>query len=194
MLSDLQSIAYNRLMQAKLEFRSDVVITRETSVESILQLLLKNRQITDSQSFLSPPFPESKLKTKKISKLIKSFLNSQKNILIYGDYDVDGLTSTAILWQSLYLLNKNTFPFIPHREIDGYGFKASSFFRLQKEKNINFDLLITVDNGIVADTEFAKIKAKYPDMTILVIDHHLANGKLKNIDALFIQLIPLLQP
>ena len=172
-------------MQAKLEFRSDVVITRETSVESILQLLLKNRQITDSQSFLSPPFPESKLKTKKISKLIKSFLNSQKNILIYGDYDVDGLTSTAILWQSLYLLNKNTFPFIPHREIDGYGFKASSFFRLQKEKNINFDLLITVDNGIVADTEFAKIKAKYPDMTILVIDHHLANGKLKNIDALF---------
>ena len=185
MLSDLQSIAYNRLMQAKLEFRSDVVITRETSVESILQLLLKNRQITDSQSFLSPPFPESKLKTKKISKLIKSFLNSQKNILIYGDYDVDGLTSTAILWQSLYLLNKNTFPFIPHREIDGYGFKASSFFRLQKEKNINFDLLITVDNGIVADTEFAKIKAKYPDMTILVIDHHLANGKLKNIDALF---------
>lgn len=185
MLSDLQSIAYNRHMQAKLELKSDVTITRETSAESILKLLLKNRQITDSQSFLSPPFPATKLKTKKIFKLIKSFLDSQKNILIYGDYDVDGLTSTAILWQALYPLSQKVFPFIPHREIDGYGFKSSSFFRIQAEKNITFDLLITVDNGIVADSEFAKIKAKNPNIKIIVIDHHFPSGELKFADALF---------
>lgn len=185
MLSDLQSIAYNRHMQVKLNLLSDITITRETPSKILIDLLLKNRQITDIDSFLKPPFPEFKLNSKKAIKLIQKYLDTQKNILIYGDYDVDGLTSTAILWQVLYSLNKNTTPFIPHREIDGYGFKANSFFRIQKEKNINFDLLITVDNGIVADAEFAKIKAKNPNIKILVIDHHLANGKLKNIDDLF---------
>lgn len=185
MLSSLQSIAYNRLMQVKLNFLSDNTITRETPSETILDLLLKNRQITDFDHFLKPPFPEFKLDSSTAVKIINSFIKGQKNILIYGDYDVDGLTSTAILWQSLYPLNNKIIPFIPHREIDGYGLKASSFFRIQTEKNINFDLLITVDNGIVADAEFAKIKAKNPDIKILVIDHHIANGKLKNADALF---------
>jgi single-stranded-DNA-specific exonuclease len=185
MLPDLQIIAYNKPMQAKLNFLSDITITRETPSESILNLLLKNRQITDSVSFLNPPFPEFKLNSIKAVKLIQKFLDTQKNILIYGDYDVDGLSSTAILWQALYPLDKNVIPFIPHREKDGYGFKAESFFRIQTEKNLSFDLLITVDNGIVADKEFAKIKAKNPKIKILVIDHHLAGGKLENVDALY---------
>jgi single-stranded-DNA-specific exonuclease len=185
MLSDLQSIAYNRRMQVKLNFLSDTTITRETPSETLLSLLLKNRKIANSDSFLKPPFPEFKLDSKKSVKLIKEFIDSQKNILIYGDYDVDGLSSTAILWLSLYPLNKNIFPFIPHRENDGYGFKASSFFRLEKERKTTFDLLITVDNGIVADKEFAKIKTKNPGIKILVVDHHIAAGKLKHTDALF---------
>lgn len=185
MLSDLQSIAYNKLMQVKLNFLSDITITRETPSETILDLLLKNRQITEVDSFLKPPFPEFKLDFTKAVKLINEFIDAKKNILIYGDYDVDGLTSTAILWQSLYPLDNKTIPFIPHREIDGYGFKSSSFLRIQTEKNIDFDLLITVDNGIVADAEFAKIKAKNPNIKILVIDHHIPSGKLKNVDALY---------
>jgi single-stranded-DNA-specific exonuclease len=185
MLSDLQIIAYNKPMQASLNFLSEVTITRETPSETLLNLLLKNRQITDADSFLNPPFPESKLNSVTSVKLIQKFLDAQKNVLIYGDYDVDGLTSTAILWQALYPLNKNVLPFIPHREIDGYGFKAKSFFRIQQDKKINFELLITVDNGIVADKEFAKIKAKNPKIKILVIDHHLAGGKLENVDALY---------
>ena len=172
-------------MQVKLNFLSDTTITRETPSEMLLDLLLKNRQITDSDPFLKPPFPEFNLNSQKAVKLIQKFIDGQKNILIYGDYDVDGLTSTAILWLSLYPLNKNTIPFIPHRETDGYGFKESSFSRIQTEKNLKFDLLITVDNGIVADKEFAKIKEKYPKIKILVIDHHLPSGKLKNTDALF---------
>jgi single-stranded-DNA-specific exonuclease len=172
-------------MQALLNLLSSETISGQTPPKTLLKLLLKNRQITDIDTFLKPPFPESKLSSKKAVNLINKYIEKQKNILIYGDYDVDGLTSTALLWQSLYPLNKNVFPFIPHREKDGYGFKASSFFRLQKEKNINFDLLITVDNGIVADAEFAKIKANNRDIKIVVIDHHLAGGKIKNADALF---------
>jgi len=145
-------------MQALLNLLDNETINGQTTTETLLKLLLKNRQITDIENFLKPPFPESKLSSKKVINLIQKYLKGQKNILIYGDYDVDGLTSTALLWQSFYPLNKNVFPFIPHRERDGYGFKAKSFFRIQKDKKINFDLLITVDNGIVADTEFAKIK------------------------------------
>ncbi len=185
MLSGLQIIAYNRHMQAKLNFLSDTIITRQTPGETILKLLLKNRQIIDIDSFLKPPFPESKLSSKKTVNLIQKYLDKQKNILIYGDYDVDGLSSTALLWQSLYPLNKNVFPFIPHREKDGYGFKSKSFFRLESEKKIKFDLLITVDNGIVADAQFAKIKAKNPNIKIIVVDHHLPSGKLKNVDTLY---------
>ena len=185
MLSGLQIIAYNRHMQALLNLSSNETISGQTSAETLLKLLLKNRHIIDINSYLKPPFPESKLSSKKAVNLIKKFIETQKNILIYGDYDVDGLSSTALIWQSLYPLNKNVFPFIPHREKDGYGFKASSFFRIEKEKNINFDLLITVDNGIVADKEFAKIKAKNPDIKILVVDHHIASEKLKHADALF---------
>ena len=185
MLSGLQIIAYNRHMQALLNLLSQKTINAQTPAETILKLLLKNRQIIDIDSFLKPPFPESKLSSKKVVSLIQKYLDEQKNILIYGDYDVDGLSSTALLWQSLYPLNKNVTPFIPHREKDGYGFKASSFFRLQKEKKIKYNLLITVDNGIVADAEFAKIKAKNPKIKIVVIDHHLAGGKIKNADALF---------
>lgn len=172
-------------MQALLNLSSNETISGQTSAETLLKLLLKNRHIIDINSYLKPPFPESKLSSKKAVNLIKKFIETQKNILIYGDYDVDGLSSTALIWQSLYPLNKNVFPFIPHREKDGYGFKASSFFRIEKEKNINFDLLITVDNGIVADKEFAKIKAKNPDIKILVVDHHIASEKLKHADALF---------
>jgi single-stranded-DNA-specific exonuclease len=172
-------------MQALLNLLDNETINGQTTTETLLKLLLKNRQITDIENFLKPPFPESKLSSKKVINLIQKYLKGQKNILIYGDYDVDGLTSTALLWQSFYPLNKNVFPFIPHRERDGYGFKAKSFFRIQKDKKINFDLLITVDNGIVADTEFAKIKAKNPILKIIVVDHHLPSAKLKNVDALY---------
>jgi len=185
MLSGLQIIAYNRHMQALLNISSNETISSQTSAETLLKLLLKNRHIADIDNYLKPPFPDSKLSSKKAFNLIQKYLKNQKNILIYGDYDVDGLTSTAILWQSLYPLNKNVFPFIPHREKDGYGFKAASFFGLEKAKNINFDLLITVDNGIVADPEFIKLKTKNPDIKIIVVDHHLALGKLKHADALF---------
>ena len=155
------------------------IIDHQTTSNELLSLLLKNRQIKDIDEFLKPSYPSLNLHLKTAVSLIKE----AKNILIYGDYDVDGITATAILWQAIYRHNKNTVPFVPHREKDGYGVKAESFFRFQSEKNVLFDLLITVDNGIVADNEFAKIKAKQ-EIKIIVTDHHLANGPLKSTDAL----------
>jgi single-stranded-DNA-specific exonuclease len=159
------------------------IIDHHTTSKDLLDLLLKNRHIRNSEEFLKPSFPQLHLQLKPAVKLIKKAIANKKNILIYGDYDVDGITATAILWQAIYAVYPNIIPFIPHREIDGYGFKAKSFFRFQQEKKTNFDLLITVDNGIVADAEFAKIKAKQP-IKIIVTDHHLTNSRLKSIDTL----------
>jgi single-stranded-DNA-specific exonuclease len=147
-------------------------IDHSTSLSDILKILLKNRHISDIDGFLKPPYPTLELKLKKAITLIKLAIQNNQNILIYGDYDVDGVTATAILWQSLYKLTKNVTPFVPNRERDGYGIKAESFFRFQAEKNIIFDLLITVDNGIVANKELAKIKSKQ-NIKIIITDHHL---------------------
>ena len=172
-------------MNIKLKINNPKTITKQTSPESILKILLENRQIKDFSLFLKPPYPELKLNSKKAVSIINKHLKSNKNILIYGDYDVDGLTSTAILWQSLYPISSKVIPFIPHRQNDGYAFKANTFFRLQKEKNIIFDLIITVDNGIVAEKEFAKVKAKNKNLEIVVVDHHLAGEKLISVDAIY---------
>lgn len=150
---------------------SDKLITSGTD---IIDIILKNRGITNITQFLTPEYPTIKLNLKPALKLITTNLN--KNILIYGDYDVDGITATAILWQSLVKLSPTVVPFIPDRQHDGYGFKAESFFHFQKEKNIIFDLLITVDNGIVAHSEFKKLLKKQP-IDIIVVDHHLPSAE-----------------
>jgi len=162
-------------------------IDRSTSETDILKLLLKNRQISqkDTDSFLRPLNPQklipkdfgvnSKFLCQAIE-IFQSHINQGSQILIYGDYDVDGITATAILWQVLYQQGAKVLPFVPDREADGYGIKADSFFRIQSDKNIHFDLLITVDNGIVAGKELAKILKS--GTQIIVVDHHVSDNSL----------------
>lgn len=167
------------------------IVDKKTTKEELLNLLLKNRHITEKNKkeylFPSPPqlfsvkdFGVNSKDFNKTIKQINSALKNRQNILIYGDYDVDGITATAILWQALYKKNTNVVPFVPDREKDGYGIKASSFFKFQDQKKIKFDLLITVDNGIVAQKEFDQILKT--GTQIIVIDHHVADTSLsKNI-------------
>lgn len=160
-------------MDKKPHLLSSILITSKDSPKKIIELLLKNRGVKKIYEFLNPRYPELKLSLKPAVKLIKETIKANGKILIYGDYDVDGITATAILWQSLYRLYPHVTPFIPHRETDGYGIKSDSFFRFQLEKNITFDLIITVDNGIVAQKELSKIKSKQSDVKIIITDHHL---------------------
>lgn len=157
-------------MQIKL--RSSSIIDAGFTSAKIIEFFLKLRQID-----LKPPLPTLKIPTLHLSKSSK--------ILIYGDYDVDGITATAILWQSLYRHGYQVTPFVPHRQRDGYGFRADSFFRIQAEKGIVFDTLITVDNGIVALPEFKKLK----NTQIIVIDHHLPDMDIDNLRSIIDNLI-----
>ena len=161
-----------------------VLLDKSSDPKTILRLLLKNRGIKapDFHEFLKPSPPQNFLKLTPAIKLIKNCLS--QNILIYGDYDVDGIVSSTILFQALNSPGSHTFVFLPNRETDGYGVKATSFLKFQELNKVKFDLLITVDNGIVAGEEFTKILTKQPQLKILVIDHHLKNDQKLPVDAI----------
>lgn len=164
--------------------KSDKIIDEFLLESDFIDILLKNRNLksSDYDNFFNPNFPASsdfnldELQIKKAVTRINKAIKNKENILIYGDYDVDGITATAILWQVLYQKGAKVLPFIPDRETDGYGIRSKSFFNFEKQKYIHFDLLITVDNGIVANKEIEKISQNKTD--VIIIDHHLPTEKL----------------
>lgn len=94
-------------------------------------------------------------------------LKQNKKIAIYGDYDVDGVTSTAIWYKVLKYCGGDVIYYIPHRQKEGYGLNLEAIEELH---NNGIELLLTCDNGISAIEEVKK--AKQFDMTVVVIDHH----------------------
>jgi len=91
----------------------------------------------------------------------------RERILIYGDYDVDGITAAALLWHLLRLAHAEARIYIPHRVEEGYGLNREAIERLARE---GVDLIITVDCGITAVEEVAAAAALGID--VIVTDHH----------------------
>ncbi len=137
-------------------------------VEEIVKILLENRGLigfSDINNFLNPPDPytlipaavgidENQLNLV-LDRLIRAIANKEK-IIVYGDYDADGITAGTIMWETLYLLGADVLPYIPDRFSEGYGFSISAIEKIKKEHNPT--LIITVDHGITAreKIEFAK--------------------------------------
>lgn len=99
--------------------------------------------------------------------LLEYALKQNKKIAIYGDYDVDGVTSTAIWYKVLKYCGADVMYYIPHRQKEGYGLNLEAIEELH---NNGIELLLTCDNGISAIEEIKK--AKQFHMTVVVIDHH----------------------
>lgn len=103
---------------------------------------------------------------KSVERIISAIKNKEK-ILICGDYDVDGISSTSLLLHSLLLLKANINFFLPNRIKDGYGLSKKT---VENASNNNYKLIITVDNGISA---YEAIKlAKEKNIDVIVTDHH----------------------
>jgi len=159
--------------------------------KQIIDFLLKKRgllSLKEKKEFLSPQPPSSLsfsdfgLDKKSVSDALKVLgKNLGKKIVIYGDYDADGITSTAVLWEALYSRGFDTLPYLPDRAKEGYGIKAESVFDL-KRKYPDLSLVITVDNGIVAVDEIKKIKAA--GISVIVVDHHQKGEKIPPADAI----------
>jgi single-stranded-DNA-specific exonuclease len=154
--------------------------------EKILKILLENRGHSDKkaiQEFLSPKLEQvtidsvgiDKKQLKKAMDRIYDAIKNHEQIIIYGDYDVDGITGTAILWETLYGMKAKVLPYLPDRIDEGYGLSEKGISNL-KLKISNIKLIITVDNGIVANkaVEFAKKEG----IDVIITDHHTIDKKL----------------
>ena len=99
-------------------------------------------------------------------------VEKKERIIVYGDYDVDGITATTVLVRCLRQLGADVSYYIPNRLTEGYGFKAEA---LRKIKDGGADLLVSVDCGISAVAEVAGIAA---ELDIVITDHHLPGPTL----------------
>lgn len=112
-------------------------------------------------------------------KRIEEAIKKNERIFIHGDFDVDGICATAILWEYLYRNRKaRVLPFIPSRADDGYGMSESSVTSVIKE---GADLIISVDCGI-RDVEvvkkFRRSQKNKDGVDFIITDHHQAGEKL----------------
>lgn len=154
--------------------------------EKIFKILLENRGLTDKktiQEFLYPKLEHAttdsvgidRKQFKKAMDRVYDAIKNHEQIIIYGDYDVDGITGTAILWETLYGMKAKVLPYLPDRIDEGYGLSEKGISNL-KLKISNIKLIITVDNGIVANeaVEFAKKQG----IDVIITDHHTIDKKL----------------
>ena len=169
--------------------REDVEVK---TLNNLIETLLKQRTIKgiDKNAFLIPPHPkdfiEKDIEFKSVKKhaksaiqlILKAIENNEK-IVIYGDYDVDGVTSTAIIWRAIHnkFGYKNIEPFIPNRFEDGYGL-SKDVIKTLSENGAN--LILTVDCGIVSIEEVDY--AKKLGLTIIISDHHQPEKELPKAD------------
>ena len=98
---------------------------------------------------------------------IKTAVDNKEKIAVYGDYDVDGITATFILYDYLKSIGADVLYYIPDRIAEGYGMNISAIDYLS-EKKVN--LIITVDVGITAFTEALYVKEN--GMDLIITDHH----------------------
>lgn len=153
---------------------------KDKSSEDILEQLLTNRGIKSEeakQKFFNPKISdyEKDMEIPGIEKTLKRIqkaIGTGEQIVVFGDYDVDGITASAILYKALTSLGAKVMPYIPHREREGYGLNKVG---LEFARDGGATVVITVDNGIVA-LEQAKF-AKEIGLDLIITDHHTISGK-----------------
>ncbi len=94
-------------------------------------------------------------------------VNARRKIVIYGDYDVDGMTGTALLWLCLRLLSAEVSYYVPNRLDEGYGLNAAALATLRER---GAEVIVTVDCGIASLEEAAR--ARELGLELIVTDHH----------------------
>ena len=155
--------------------------------ENFLQNILNNRGIFDAaaiEKFLNPcikeymPDPSLLKDMDKAAVVIADSILNHEKIAIYGDYDVDGITSTAIFVKYLKSLDADVVWHLPTREGEGYGLNLAAIDEIAAQ---GAKLLITVDCGISGVEEVEH--AKKLGLSVVVTDHHSPDNVLPNADA-----------
>ncbi|MFA5904188.1 MAG: DHH family phosphoesterase, partial [Desulfobacula sp.] len=155
----------------------DVVelLTQGLNCHPLLAKLLSTRNILtvrDAESFLNPSFenlPDPfQLKDVKIAvQRIYTAIENKEKILVFGDFDADGVTATALLIDFLEHCHANISWYIPHRIKEGYGLQPD---HIKMARDQDVDLIITVDCGVTSVD--AVRDAGIEDIDVIITDHH----------------------
>ena len=148
---------------------------KSLGISNIVDRLLVNRDIyklEDAKSFLNSTtdkFEDYKklLGMDKAIKIMKDSIENNEKILIVGDYDVDGVISSYVLYRGLSKFNANVSYVIPDRIKDGYGINENIIKNAHED---GADLIITCDNGISAISQIKM--AKELGLKVIITDHH----------------------
>ena len=160
-------------------------LAEECNVDPFIALIAAGRGYTDPyelSELISPDIlmndPFELCDMEKAVDIISDSIYSEELIAVFGDYDVDGVTATALLYSYLKNRGARVIYAVPDREKDGYGINISAIDKFHSQ---NVDLIITVDNGISAISEIDY--AKRLGMKVVVTDHHLPGDELPEADA-----------
>ena len=149
-------------------------LSRECGLSRLSAQVLASRGCTtyrEAADFLEPgqtissPFDMTDME--QAAKRIMAAIDSCERIVVYGDYDCDGVTATAILYTYLQMMGADVGFYIPERESEGYGLNRSALKQLAEEGT---QLIVTVDNGISALDEADYVKEL--GMELVITDHH----------------------
>jgi len=146
--------------------------------EHIYEHILNNRGITDADRFFSmgkealhDPFLLSGMKDAVAR--VRQAIAAREPIMIYGDYDCDGITAISVLYRALRTAGAQVSWDLPDRFSEGYGLNMNAVDQIIAG---GYGLVVTVDNGITCDREIAKLSAAGIDT--IVTDHHEPKGPI----------------
>lgn len=155
-------------------------ILPENQKSTLIEQLKHIRNIKDEETFFNPQkehlhAPNRLFGAKKAATELQKAIKNNKKIVIHGDFDVDGITATSLMWRFLYYdLGADVIPYIPSRFDEGYGLTDES---IEACLALDADIIITVDCGI----KDIDLVAKYKDsVDFIITDHHTVISKDKS--------------
>jgi len=174
----------------KITYKNEIKPQDKFDIKEVLNLILKSRNIKDLDEFLNPHSPLNltledfcpyKKPFEKVLKILKEVKVKNQMIVVYTDYDADGITGGAVLWETLHLLGFKVRPYVPDRKKEGYGYSNLGIDNCIEQ--FNPGLIITVDHGItkIKEVEYAKSKK----IRTIITDHHLKGDASPKAEAIF---------
>lgn len=159
-------------------------LAREASIPLLLAQVLLNRGVTnaaDVEPYLAPDFrnllpPEALPGARAAAQRLSTAVAERQRIVIYGDYDVDGITATAILWHALTLAGADVRFYIPSRLDEGYGVNNEALESIAADGG---RIVVTVDCGITALDQARR--ARDLDLDLIITDHHQPHALLPEV-------------
>ena len=173
----MKKSVYNwQIPEVSAEHQQLVPILEQLKLPSYFSKLLWNRHLQSEEqikAFFNPTLellhdPFALFEMDKAVSRIQAAVENGQRMLIYGDYDADGITSTTVLKEAIELIGGETEFYLPDRFKDGYGPNPQKYQELIEEYEL--DLIITVDNGVSGHEAIAYANSVGVD--VIVTDHH----------------------